>query len=308
MNKSLYRSNFSILRTCAASGTPLAASGKNGHIPSHYTEYICNRVRRSDHACNVYITRSRFRRWCMYAYPVATSVHVRGARSHHRTCTYTHAYVCTRCDSYGGPGALCCARGHDNSAEKPRNICPTAINSETAPTFLANLHKTVTYHSIIRPIRPCRPFARLDIPLTAALPPFSGPPSTLSHPRLYAARWSGSCFICRFFSALCTFRNSLQIRSMSPACEGGSGPFAIVLHDTAQPIALSLASGQTIIHSICVRSTFISLSLPPSLSLSFIFYFFANVTLLSFQFNLPRSNFVCLKYIHLYKDTSASGN
>lgn len=55
----------------------------------------------------------------------------------------------------------------------------------------------------------------------------------------FAAGWFGSCFICRFFSALCTLRNSLQIRSMSPTCEGGSRPFAIVLHDTAQPIALS---------------------------------------------------------------------
>lgn len=29
-------------------------------------------------------------------------------------------------------GTFCCARGYDNSAEKPRNICPAGINSETA--------------------------------------------------------------------------------------------------------------------------------------------------------------------------------
>lgn len=72
--------------------------------------------------------------------------------------------------------ALCvCARGHDNSAEKPRNICPAAINSETARTFLANLHKTVTYHSIIRPIRPVldpTPFLLRASPLRS-LPPFA---------------------------------------------------------------------------------------------------------------------------------------
>lgn len=92
-----------------------------------------------------------------------------GAHGHIIARARIHAYVWTRCDSYGEPGALCCARGHDNSAEKPRNICPAAINSETAPTFLANLHKTVTYHSIIRPIRPCRPFARLTSPGSSAL-------------------------------------------------------------------------------------------------------------------------------------------
>lgn len=205
-----------------------------------------------------------------HSYTCGTHGHIT-ARARVRTYVYTVAD-----DSHGGPCALCCARGHDNSAEKPRNICPTAINSETAPTFLANLHKTVTYHSIIRPIRPPRrPFIRLPLPppghRALPLPPFPDPPFSPPHS---TPPGGSDRVLSAVFSALCTFRNSLQIRSMSPACEGGSGPFAIVLRDTAQPIALSPTSGQTIIHPICARSTFISLSSShPRLSLSFFFLF-----------------------------------
>lgn len=178
-------------------------------------------------ACNVYITRSRFRQWRMYAYPVATFVHTRDARVRVYMSRLTRRMR-----------ALCCTQGHDNSAEKPRNICPAAINSETAPTFLANLHKTVTYHSIIRPIRPCRPFIHLTSPVPLFFCPF--PVSSLSFSLSLSLYMPGGSdrVLSAVFSALCTFRNSLQIRSMSPACEGESGPFAIVLHDTAQPIAL----------------------------------------------------------------------
>lgn len=101
-----------------------------------------------------------------HSYTCGTHGHIT-ARARVRTYVRVHG----RDDSHGGPCALCCARGHDNSAEKPRNICPVAINSETAPTFLANLHKTVTYHSIIRPIRPRRPFTRLTSPYP---PPVTG--------------------------------------------------------------------------------------------------------------------------------------
>lgn len=114
----------------------------------------------------------------MYTLPEADSAG--GTCTRTLSPTFVHAryarvvHVATHTD---GPRALCCARGHDNSAEKPRNICSAAINSETAPTFLANLHKTVTYHSIIRPIRPCRsltPACRIPPPVHPALPPFPG--------------------------------------------------------------------------------------------------------------------------------------
>lgn len=188
---------------CARVSDTLRASCKNEHIPSHYTG-ICNRMCHGDRACNVYITRSRFRRWCMYAEP-CRDVHTRAGRTITSPHVYVRTCVCmyTRLDSHGALCALCCARGHDNSAEKPRNICPAAINSETAPTFLANLHKTVTYHSIIRPIRPCHPSPASHFPVTV-LPPFPGslsPFLSLSL-SLYTARWFGSCFICRFFRAL----------------------------------------------------------------------------------------------------------
>jgi len=146
--------------------------GKNG-IFRRIMPGICNWGCHGDRgACNVYIIRGRFRPWRVYMQPcrdVHERVRVRCTRRTHsfsftRMCPHVcmlsvsrHTYVRTNAESR----PLCCARGHDNSAEKPRNICPAAINSGTAATFLANLHKTVTYHSIIRPIRPTSlPLAR----------------------------------------------------------------------------------------------------------------------------------------------------
>lgn len=48
------------------------------------------------------------------------------------TRTYTHI------GEHTSVWTFCCARGYDNSVEKPRDICPTDINSETggrSPSF-----------------------------------------------------------------------------------------------------------------------------------------------------------------------------
>lgn len=185
---------------------------------------------------------------------------------------------CTRrrCARQRRPAMLCCARGHDNSTEKPRNICSAAINSETAPQFLANLHKTVTIpHSIIRPIRLCRP-CTLSLSLSLLLLPLTSPASPPPLPHCFypcsstpslvpvlslparRARWLGPCFICRFFSAL----HFPQFPTNPPDVTGmrarkASAPFAIVLqrYDVANN-TLPPASGHTVIYSVRVRISF----------------------------------------------------
>lgn len=290
-----------LVSCCARAWSTLRAPGKNRHIPLHYTS-ICNRVCHGDCACNVYITRSRFRRWRMYAYPVATFVHARDARSHYRACTCTCIRVYGRDDSHGELCALCCARGHDNSAEKPRNICPAAINSETAPTFLANLHKTVTYHSIIRPIRPRRPFTRLTSPGHRALPPFSRSPFLpFSPPHPMPPGGSDRVLSAVFFRALHFPQfptNPLDVTGMRgrkrTLCD------RVTRYGAANSTLACFRPNYNTPYLRTINFHF-SFVLPPSLSLSFFFIFTNVITFLfrMFQFNLPRSNFH-LKYADTY--------
>jgi len=230
-----------------------------------------------------------------------------------RRHSYTHgyiaarprvrAYVCTRRDSHGEPRALCCARGHDNSAEKPRNICPAAINFETAPTFLANLHKTVTYHSIIRPIRPCRPFTRLPHPSLHRSFALFRSPFTLPPPSLPMSPGGSDRVLSAVFFRALHFpqfpTNPLDVTGMRgrkrTLCD------RVTRYGAANS---TLACFRPNCNTPYLRTINFHFSLflcfSSSLFLALHFYFCkCRKTLFSFrmfQFNLPRSNFLHLRY------------
>lgn len=108
--------------TCSGRVAPCAFLHTEGRGPIHGVRQI--RVH-TGHACP-------------HRDVIRSSVHVRGTSNRfylsrgrgsvHARVTSVHTFRC--------------ARGYDNSAEKPRNICPAGINSETAARFPANLHKT----------------------------------------------------------------------------------------------------------------------------------------------------------------------
>lgn len=90
---------------------------------------------------------------------------------------------------------------------------------------------------------------------------------------------------------------------MSPTCEGGSEPFAIVLHDTAQPIALSFRPNYNILYLHTFNFHF-------SLSLYFhfrkcrkTFFRFKRFSLIYRDVTLSICKFAATRYVYVSTNT-----